>query len=286
MSSFGGWGVPGQGALAETSEREIIWGGDNAKGLVLRKNALIDGATRDAGNSPTTVLRRGLLLGKLSASGKMTEWDADAADGSQDIRGILNIELRAQDFDANNVDRAFGIIVRAPLLANQLLIQGTALTSHIDEYLARRQLVAAGCMLDDDPFGYLAGQGFRQQTITAEDHTIVADENGTTFLYTHTASATSTITLPVIQPGLEFDLVRAANSAEDFVIASADGGDMVIGNDVAANSVTWTTSGQMIGARMKVKAVYIGTTPKWLVELPDPPFGTGLTGGFAYAIGT
>jgi len=281
----GGSGIPGVGNEIATVENEFLWGGAQGQLALLWKNgARYSSAARDAGASPTTVLRPGLLMGKLTSGGEYEEWDADASDGTQDIQGVLDVELRMTDYQGTAADRNARLLVRGPVKARKLFIQGLAFVGHIDEYLARKQMVDAGFVFDDDPFNYKAGRGGRMQTISAEDHTITADENGTTFFYTHTAAATSTVTLPVIKPGLEYDLVRAANSAEDFVITSADGNDMFQGNDLTGSTVTWTTTGQMIGARMKVKAVYIGTALRWLTELPDPPFGTGLTGGFAYAI--
>lgn len=287
MSSFGGFGKPGQGAAAFTTEREILAQGFDAQ-QCLFKSIVISGATRDAGNTPTTILRPGLLLGRLSATGEYEEWDADTVvDGTQNIGAILWKEKRAQDFDANNVDRVFTALVgRGVLQASQLLIQGAAFVGHIDEYLARRQLLAANFQLDDDPFGYKGGQGYRVQTISAEDHTITADDNGHTFIYTHTAAAASTITLPAIKAGLEFDLLRGANSAEDFLITSAEGDNVIAGNDLSADSVLWTTTGQQIGAGLKARAIYLDTTLKWHFDLYTPPFGTGLTGGFAYVLGT
>lgn len=282
MSSLGGFGVPGHGAVVETSDREILWGGDSAKGLVLRKSAIISGAARDAGNSPTTVLRRGLLLGKVDATGEMEEWDADASDGTQNIAGILNAELRAQDFDANNADRAYGMLIRAPLLASQLLIQGTALTSHVDEFLARRQLVAAGCILDDDPFGYLAGQGGRVARVTGTTDTLTEDENGTTLFYSNAASVT--VTLPTIKPGLEYTLIREGD--EEFIVTSGEGDNVIVINDLLADSITFTTAGEHKGVTVRLRSVYMGTTLVWLIEQVNVPFGTGLTGGPTYSIAT
>ena len=286
MTRFGGWGIPGTGALDITTEYEILWGGDRAKGLVLEQSVVYSGAMRDAGNTPTTVIRAGLLMGKVTASGELEEWDADASDGTQALWGIVPYELRAQDFDANNADRVAPAIVRAPLKATSLLIQGTAFTTHVDEFLARRKLYAAGCVLDDDPFGYQAGAGFRMQTITTEDHTITEAENGTTFFYEFAGAAASAITLPTIHPGLEYFLIRSANSAEDFVIASAEGDNVIVGNDMSADSVTWTTTGQMIGAGGRLRSLYAGTNLKWHLDLWTPAFGTGLTGGFAYSLAT
>lgn len=282
MSSFGGFGVPGQGAAVFTSEREIIPQGFESRSALF-KSAVISGAARDAGNSPTTVLRPGLLLGKVTATGELEEWDADAADGTQYIAAVLWKELRAQDFDANNTDRVFTVLVgRCPLRAENLLIQGTALTSHSDEYLARRQLAAAGFQLDDDPQGYLAGQGYRFENVTGTSDTLTGDQNGMTLFYS-SASAVA-VTLPTLAAGLEFDIVRTGD--EELVVSSAAGDDIIVGNDLSADSVTFTTAGQHLGARLRFKSVYVGSTLKWLVELPNMPFGTGLTGGFAYAIAT
>lgn len=286
MSRLGGFGVAGVGSLTITSEKNIYWGADLAKLPMLRKSFIVSGAARDAGNTPTTNLRPGLLMGILTSSGELEEWDADASDGTQYIASVLDTPLRAIDFDANNADRSIGLPVRAPVKAANLLIQGSAFVGHVDEYLARRQLHSAGFVLDDDPFGYKAGFGYRFETISAEDHTITADDNGKTFIYTHTAAAASAITLPTIKPGLEFYLLRGANSGEDFVIQSSEGDNMIVGNDMQADSVTWTTTGQMIGAGGVIRSVYVATTLHWHFDLYTPPFGTGLTGGFAYSIAT
>ena len=270
MSSLGGFGVPGNDAIVETEEREILWGGDDAKGLVLRKNAVYSGASRDAGNSPTTVLRAGLLFGIVTATGELEEWDADASDGTQDIAGVSNHELRAQDFDANNADRVAPLVVRAPVRASRLLIQGAAFVGHADEYLARRQMVAAGFVFDDDPFGYKAGEGRRVELVTGTTDTLSADQNGMALFYNNAASVT--VTLPAIKPGLEYDLHRVAD--EEFVVASGEGDNIIIGNDLSADSITFTTAGEQIGAHVRIRSVYVGTTLKWLPELPVKPFST------------
>ncbi len=281
MTAYGGFATPGQGALVETSEREILWGRDDAQLASLFRNVVVDSTTRDAGNSPTTVLRRGLIMGKLSASGQYTEWDADASDGSQYIEGVLNNEILIADFGGTAVDRMpLPLILRAPVIASKLLIQGSAFVGHVDEFLARRVMVEAGYVFDDDPFGYLAGMGDRYETVTGTSDTLTASQNGMTLIYS-SASAVA-VTLPTIQPGLSFDIVRTGD--EEIVVSSAAGDDMIVGNDLSADSLTFTTAGQHMGTRVRLRAVYVSTTLKWLVELPNMPFGTGLTGGFTYAI--
>jgi len=270
MSAFGGFATPGLGAAAYTTEREILWGGSDLQIGILRRNSIISGAARDAGNTSTTLLRRGLLLGKVDSTGELEEWDADASDGTQNIVSVLDISLKAQDFDANNTDRAFATLVRAPLIAAQLLIQGSALVGHTDEFLARRQLVAMGCVLDDDMQGFLAGRGDRVESNADASDTLTASQNGMTLFYSNAAAVA--VTLPAIKPGLQYDLIRTAD--EEFVVASSEGDNIIMGNDLSADSVTFTTAGEQIGAHVRVKSVYVGTSLKWLIELPVKPFST------------
>jgi hypothetical protein len=281
MSSLGGFGKPGQGAAVFTNDREIVAVGyDN---LCLFKSAVISSAARDAGNTPTTVLRPGLLLGKVTSSGEFEEWDADASDGTQNIAGINRTDITVLDNYGTAVDRVPpSIYQRGVFMASQLLIQGSALVGHADEFLARRQLWNAGCVLDDDMFGYLAGGGSRVALVTGTADTLTAAENGTTLFYNNAAGVT--VTLPAIQPGLEYDLVRVGD--EEFVVTSSEGDNVIAGNDLSADSVTFTTASEHLGARVKVRSVYVGTTLKWLVELPNTPFGTAAGSAMTISIAT
>lgn len=261
----------GIGTELTTFESELLWA-DHARNAVLWQSTIISGASRDAGNTPTTILRPGLILGKVTASGEHEEWDADASDGTQYFVGVLDIEQRAQDYYGNNVDIEYRrLVARAPVRASALLIQGSAFLGHVDEYLARCQMVDSGFVFDDDPQGYLAGKGNRFETVTGTSDTLTASQNGMTLFYS-SASAVA-VTLPTIQAGLGFTIVRTAN--EEIVISSAAGNDILAGGDDSASSVTWTTSGQQIGAALRIKAVYVGTTLKWLPEVVVVPYSTG-----------
>jgi hypothetical protein len=284
LTRLGGYGLPGIGSMVSSAERNFIWGGDAAKGHVMYDNAVISGTTRDAGNTPTTVLRSGLLLGKITSTGELAEWNADLSDGTEELAGILDPELRATDFDANDADRYCRVVIKAPVKAAQLLIEGAAFIGHANEYIARSQMVAAGFTFDDDVFGYKAGIGATQRysQVTGTTDTLTPAENGRTLFYSNAASVT--VTLPTIQPGLYYDLIRTAD--EEFIVVSAEGDNVIVGNDLSADGVTFTTAGQQIGARVRAMTIYVGTTLKWVFELPTPPFGTGFTGGFAYSIQT
>ena len=278
----GGWGKPGVGTAREVTESEILWGSDQARNAALWQSGVISGTTRDDANSTTTILRPGLLLGKLDSTGEYEEWDADVATGTQNIQGILDTEMRAQDFDAANSDRVFRILrARAPVKVRKLLIQGSAFVGHVDEYLARQQLHSAGFVLDDDPFGYKSGMVDRYEVVSGTTDTLSADQNGMTLFYSNAASVT--VTLPAAKPGLRYELCRTGD--EEFIFVSPTADDVIVGNDLSADGITVTTAGEHLGVRWRLRSVYVSTTVKWLVEGPLTPFGTG-TATPAYSIQT
>lgn len=282
MSANLGFGKPGHGALVETGEREILWGGDDRRLPLLMKNYVVSSAARDAGNTPTTVLRRGLLMGKLDSGGELEEWDADASDGTQNIAAVLNNEITVLDSGATAVDRVpMPPLIMAPVIADRLLIQGSAFVGHIDEYLARRQMHAMGFHFDDDPHGYYSGLVKRFATVTGTTDTLTPQENGMTLFYNNAGSVT--VTLPTIQPGLVYDLVRAGD--EEFIVVSPTADNVVVGNDLSADGVTFTTASEHLGAAVRVESVYIGTALKWLMYLPYVPFNTGVN-TLTFAINT
>ena len=78
--------IPGFGAGSSTSPSEFrlsLHGVDTDVGITLASSAV------DAGNTPTTTLRKGLVLGKITATGKYKEYDPSASDGSETAALIL-----------------------------------------------------------------------------------------------------------------------------------------------------------------------------------------------------
>jgi hypothetical protein len=65
---------------------------------------VLDAAARDAGNTPDTTLRKGLVLGKVSASGKYKEYDPSAGDGTETARVILDDEVDLLDESGTAAD--------------------------------------------------------------------------------------------------------------------------------------------------------------------------------------
>ncbi len=64
----------------------------------------IDASARDSGNSPDTTLRKGLVLGKVTASGKYEEYDDGASDGTEVAACILTDQVNLLDEEGSAVD--------------------------------------------------------------------------------------------------------------------------------------------------------------------------------------
>ncbi len=262
-------GMPGVRAIRSTTETNLIWGGDDNKAAVLMVQAQMESALVDAGVSPTSDIGAGLLLGSQTTGGQHIQWIPTATDGSELLRGVLAFDFSTLDEDAVTEDHFMPMIVRAPLMAVNLTIEGAAFVGHTNEFLARRTLQSMGCVLDDDIGGYLAGAATRYQNKTA-DYTVVAADNGTIF----TSSTNDTdYTLPTLVPGLTFDFVQTAN--QELTVLSAGSLDDIIGaNDAALDQVQFTTTGEQIGARMCFESVYVGSTLKWLYYIKKVAFST------------
>lgn len=145
------FGVPGQLSAVFSEENQFLWGGDVTRIPVLMKSCVIDGATREAGNSPTHVLRQGLILGKVTATGKLKQWDNAAADGSETVYGILPVELvMTNPLSGSSEDKVAPIVVFAPVKVNNIRIKGDAFVGHADEAACRTELNAKRFMLDDE----------------------------------------------------------------------------------------------------------------------------------------
>lgn len=86
-------GMPGTGTEIRTTEQDLsgmFYG--PIQGLILTHSAdsIIDGASVDAGNTGfTTVLRQGLVMGKVTATKKWKPFNNAAVDGTEVARGIL-----------------------------------------------------------------------------------------------------------------------------------------------------------------------------------------------------
>jgi hypothetical protein len=82
--------IPGLGASASNAPSEFrlcLHGSDTDVGIT------VSAAAVDAGNTPVTTLRKGLVLGRIAESGTYKEYDPEAEDGSETAALILVDEV-------------------------------------------------------------------------------------------------------------------------------------------------------------------------------------------------
>lgn len=158
MSYDGGFMSPGEMPPLEIVFDEltsVIWG--RLELQVINGIAPIVGTARDAGNTPTDVLRSGLLLTK-TAAGKYTDWGSVVNTATDKIEGILLTTLKMQRVGVNQ-DRHLGYILVGGLVkANGIIIPGNSTSGIVGDALetAIRQQLHPAFRFDDDPIGHLA----------------------------------------------------------------------------------------------------------------------------------
>lgn len=250
-SMAGEWQVPGISTTYNQATKDILWGREE---YAFYAPALISGAIRDNGNTPTTLCRAGLLLGQITSSGKLIQASPTATDGSQNVVGILPIDINAQ-LMATNEDRLFGILTSGYVKAKSLLIGGNAsygIAGDTYEAWARTQL-APRFVLDDKP--YWKPSSFSRIEIVTADRTVTVADHGTLFVCSGGSGAVN-FTLPVMTHGLEFDFYNAVD--QNITLTSNPADTLVVYNDIAADTVALSTSSEKIGGSFKVVGLSTG----------------------------
>lgn len=237
--------TPGLTTAQEGIARAIAWGKEEQWVIV---PAIIDGTARDVGNTPTTVLRAGLLLGNIAASGEKKEYNPNGTDGSDVVFGALIQEYRMQDLDANNVDRFAYVMVGGPVQAAKLIL--------LDQQ-ARAQMQGR-FLFDDDFAGNFAG--WQRVVAKTGNYTVLASDNNTIFT-NQGAAGPVTFTLPTIAKGLRYRFF--AEVAQNLIVQSVVTDTLVVFNDAAADSIAFQTAAEIIGGGIEVFANADAT--KWLV---------------------
>lgn len=246
MDQYGYSAMPGPTTATVTTERNALLG---PAGWYLLKGIVLKGSTvTDAGNTPTTDLRHGLLLGKITSTGYYAHYGPNATDGTQIAEGFLWEPRRTLDSDGNTVDRPAQMVIQAYVKASQLLLL---------DYQARAQMFGR-FIFDDDIPGNRAP--WRQVIAKATSYTVTTADNGTLFT-TQGAAGAVNFTLPAIAKGLYYRFFCEADQNMTITAATAD--TLVVFNDLAADSIAYSTASEKIGGGFDIYANADAT--KWLV---------------------
>lgn len=245
--------TPGFAAAIESEESQVTMSGRNGQTLIVEGHGkVVASATVDSGNTPTTTLRGGNILSLDASSGKLELYDADANDGTQLPVGILEKHLNMLS-QGTAADRFVTWLKGGILKVSELL--GL-------DYHARAVLLRSGFQFDSitpDGAAFLVHPRKTQQHST--DYTVTADDNGDLLV----ATAAATFTLPTKANGLCFEFLQTADA--NMIIASAGSADDIIADaDAGADTLTFSTSSEKIGSRVRLRCIYVGANLRWIVE--------------------
>lgn len=242
---FGYSAMPGPGPVTITNERSAILGPIT---WYLLKGGVINGsAASDAGNTPTTELRHGLLMGQRSSDGMLANYSGNATDGSGVVAGFLWEPRTTIDNDGLTVNRPCQIVIAAYARASQLV--------GLDEQ-ARRQMQGR-FTLDDRQSGPIGG--YLQTVAKTANYTVVNGQDNDTHFTTTGAAGEVDFTLSAPAKGNRF---RFSNTVGQTMKVIAPAGKLVTFNNNAATSITFSTAGNLIGASVEIVADDTGS--KWI----------------------
>lgn len=231
--------TPGMDPVVSTFENEFKWGKFDFQ---IFTGLTISGAARDIGNTDyTAILRAGLLLGRVTATNKLMQWDPDAIDGSQNIWGILH---KSQNMQSNgtNRDRLMGpIVCVGGLLTDALIIPGETdrgLVGKDLEFSARKQLRANFHLNDSYSRSRLAG--YTPRIVSASEqaggYTILDSDDGTNFVNT---GGTVTLALPTeAKQDLEFKFTSLDAGSAAAITVSSGSSNIIVPGSAASGSNT------------------------------------------------
>lgn len=236
--------LPGIDPSIETVENEFTWG---PNGLWANIGAQINSTATDSGSSPTTLLRKGLVMGQITATGLYAQYNPAASDGTQEPIGILYDSVNMIDLRTGTVrNKSAPILWLGPIKVNQVY--------GFDEYARMR--LGNRIWFDDLRFTDVPSPA---PVAKAANYTVLTTDTGKTFTNTG-ASGAVTFTLPAAARGLRY---RFYVTAGQNVTVTAPAGTMVTFNNAAATSSSFQTAGNLIGGTIDVFADDTGA--KWCV---------------------
>lgn len=244
---------PGFTSNIQTEECEIrasVEGGNNP---IIAFMGNIDSSVTDPGNIPTTTIRGGTILGKKASDGKLYPYDPDATDGTQNPVGILDkaISMMIEGIAEDQYTR----IVAGGIVKQSELLNFDQAAGAILERFGFRIVPAGGYFRPPGWNAFDSPTGWETKTT---DYSVVVADSGKRFI----ATAAANFTLPTIANGLKFEFLQTADAN---LVVTGDGNILAKGN-AAADTLTFSTSSEKIGAFVRVEAQYVGATLKWVAK--------------------
>ena len=219
----------------------------------------------DQGVSPSTNLRQGLLMGKDS-NGEFTQFDPDQDDtavGTKKCEAVLLKSLSMLGVGGSAEDKYPGqLLVSGIIDPSKLVVAESAtrgIVGHAYEFHIRKQLAASGNFIFEDQPQECSLMSWKYEAAKTADYTLVEGERDV--LWTNEGDADAiNFTLPTTaKKDLAYYFYVVADQSLTVTAGTAD--TMITINDVAADSVAFSTSSQKIGGALAC----IGDGAKWKV---------------------
>lgn len=241
-------GLPGISTKQESIERQVWFG--RWEHQLQDPFPKIGSAAVDAGSTPTTALRAGLVMAKKDSDGLWYEYDPNQTDGREFAQGVLAHSLSMLGPTGAVENKSGVVMVGGMLLAAQLV----GLDANARIQLSERFL------FDDD----YPGKGWlgphKREVEKSANYTVVAADNMNEFV---AAGGTGVnFTLPAIATGYRFFFRNQVD--QNMTVTSAEGTNIVALHNASASSVAFSTTSEKIGGAFLVRSNEQGT--KWIVE--------------------
>lgn len=287
MTTFsyeGAYSLPGPRAALETKENQFWWGKREEQ---LFFPIIVGGASRDTGNTNyTDVLRSGLLLGMVTSTKKLKEWNPTGTDGSERIFGVLDLPLKMQRLGSNQDRFLAHVLVRGLIKPERLIIPGETtygIASEDYEHVVRYQFQQRGMMLTDSTYQLARPNmfgGWADVVAKTADHTVTEAENNVLFT-TRGAAGAVEFTLPTTaKKGLRYGFYAAAD--QNLKVTSGTADKLTVINDLTADSLSFATANLKIGGFIEV----IGDGTTWLSIVHAGQTSDGTTSGQLVTVAT
>ena len=256
-----GWGEgPALEAEVTSSSRQILGRVYSPVHGSQVQRVRLSSTTVDSGNTPTSELRAGLPLAYVSSLGEYAHWDPDAAGTGQEfISGLLLHDMSIQNYLGTAGDKPEVL----------MLTHGVVLADMVDpgglgDIIQIKQMLGGRITFDDDIANQEAAPNLLQMKAWVEAATFTVPDTANNRVYHMQSVTTAVVTLPAILDGggQYFKFFNLAN--QTLTIASAETGNIVAFNDLAADSVSYGTTGEKIGAVCEFQSINIAGTPKWV----------------------
>ena len=241
--------TPGFTSIVESREAELFFQNHGGERNVVTRQVTVDSTAVDSGNTPTTTLRAGLVMGIKTSDGNAYAYDPDGTDGTENPVGVLETSVNMLNEQGTAVDRSANLVIRANFKEVDLI--------NLDEH-AKTVLSQLGSIFDQFPQNVHLPWPTTTEHVTAS-LTVTASDNGRMFIVDG-ATLQVDFTLPTKAKGLAFWFFNTDDV--DMRVVGA-GNDIITINDDAASSVEYATGSQKIGSFCKVWCDYHGANLKW-----------------------